>query len=135
MSQVRITVVNDSAVQKNFCIFNKLPQESTNVGQPWQNVWAVSPLVNSTGGSTNFGIREEYYAVCGMSPKAIAEGVTISTQDQLKVILASASSPGTLVPMLAKDNGVYFDKDNIGQENKSGTYEIDTAQWDAGKYG
>ena len=135
MSKVRITVVNDSAVQENFCIFNSFPQDSTSKGQPWQNVWAVSPLVNSTGGSTSFGITEEYYAVCGMSPQTIAEGVTVSTQDQLKVVLASASTPGTLLPMLAKDKGVYLDKNNVGQENKAGTYEIDTAQWDAGQYG
>lgn len=134
MSRVKIVVVNDSAIQENFSIFNDFPQESTNVGTPWQNVWAVSPLVNSKGGSTTFSITETYYAVCGMSPQKIAEGVDISTQDQVKAALASKSTPGTLVPMLAASHGVFFDKDHIDQEKTPGTYEIDTAGWDAGKF-
>ncbi|KAL9609962.1 MAG: hypothetical protein Q9167_005314 [Letrouitia subvulpina] len=134
MSKVRITVVNDSAVQESFSIFNEFPKESTTVGQPWMNVWAVSPLVNSTGGSTNFTITQKYYAVCGMSPPKIAEGVTVDTQDQVEVVLASTSTPGTLVPMLAKDSGVYLDKKNIGQEITPRTYEIDTGLWDAAQY-
>ena len=136
MANVKITVVNDSAVKENFSIFNHFPQESTTIGQPWLNVWAVSPLVNSEGGSTSFGITEEYYAVCGMSPSTIAEGVTVSTQDQVEVKLASKSTPGTLVPMEAAQGGVYFDKDNLGQvTTPPGVYEIDTGKWDAGAYG
>lgn len=135
MAHVKITVVNDSTVQENFSIFNSFPQESASSGQPWQNVWAVSPLVNSIGGSTTFNITEEYFAVCGISPKKIADGVVVSTQDQLKVILASASTPGTSVPMQAKDQGVYLDKDKIDVENKPGTFQIVTDRWEAGKYG
>ena len=128
-------MVNDSAVQKNFSIFNAFPKQSTSVGEPWQKVWAVSPLVNNTGGSTSFGIKEEFYAVCGMSPQTIAEGVTISTQDQIQVYLASTSTPGTRINMLAKEGGVCFDKNNLGQETIAGTYEIDTAKWAAVNYG
>ena len=135
MSKFQIIVVNDSSLQKNFTIFNDFPQKSTNKGEPRQNVWAVSPLVNSAGGSTTFSITENYYAVCGMSPRKIAEGVEVSSQNQVSVILSSNTSKGTMVPMEAKSAGVFFDKGKLGQDNTPGTYKIETASWDTGEYG
>ena len=136
MSTVKIIVINDSAVRENFSIFNDLPQNPATVGQTWQNVWAVSPQVDSTGGSTTFGITEQYYAVCGMSPQPLAGGVTVSTQDQVNVTLDSPpASSGSLVPMVAAGGGVSFDKDQITQESdEPGSYEINTLAWDAEEY-
>ena len=135
MPTVRIRVLNDTAEPVHFNIFNEFSNDSTSVGQAWQTVWAVSPSVDAVIGLTTFNITEDYYAICDMSSQSIGEGVTVQAENQLKVTLAAESKSGSLVPMLAKEGGVFFDEKSKYPYNVVGSYEIETAQWDAQKYG
>ena len=128
-SEVTIFVTNNSTDPQSFLIFNDFPSQSVNGAEPWQNVWAAAPAVGN-GETAEFNITQEFYAICGVSPEALANGVVISTQDTQSVALYT-TEPGTVVPMIAiGESGVGFNKKNLTtQQIVPGSFEIAAQEW------
>ncbi|KAM0545399.1 hypothetical protein ACHAPJ_011304 [Fusarium lateritium] len=134
MSNIKIIVKNQSGKVQQFLIFSEKPTYSESVGQAWTNVWGRSAGTAAEHGTARFDIEEHYYAVCGMTPKALATDLVVSTSDWNEVKLGTKTAKGTLETLEIQDGGAVFDKKKIGTLEKDGSFGIDTAAFDFSKY-
>jgi len=99
-----IIVNNKSGISRNFLLFSDLPTLSQNVTDPYINVWEKSVPVSSPNGRTEFDITVEQFAVCGISPAPLADGVRVYAGDYTPVTVTGAN-PGTKAIMQVDNQG------------------------------
>ncbi|KAK1655413.1 hypothetical protein BDP81DRAFT_388346 [Colletotrichum phormii] len=134
MANVKIIVKNESDRAQQFLIFNEKPTYSESVGRAWTTVWGRSPGTAGRHGTTRFSIEEHYYAVCGMTQKALQTDLIVSTSDCDKVRLGTRQEKGSLEALEIQEGGIVFDKGKRGDLDKDGAFGIDTAAYGFTEY-
>lgn len=136
MSELKIIVKNTSDEVVRFLIFNERPACSYTVDEAWINVWGHSPGVGKRRGTTEFKIKKQYYAVCGMATQRLSCDLVVSMSDNNPVKLAvNNNNKGTIQKLDITSDGVVFDEkaksESLGKEDSFG---INTASYDMTKY-
>lgn len=83
----------------------------------------------------NFEIHETFYAICGMVPRPLATDLTVSTSDYQAFKLGTDKQKATKVPLVMDKGGVLFDRNNLGEFDKNGSFGIASSSYDQTQYG
>lgn len=134
MANVSIVVKNKSDEVQQFLIFCDQPGFSENTGKAWTNVWGRSPGVGAVNGNTMFGIRETYFAVCGMEKTELASDLTFQTSDYQPVKLGTDKEQATKALLEIDDGGAVFEKNKSTLFRKNGAFGIQSTAYDLTQY-